>query len=96
MGLFRDRLIVAEYEQALIYTDGRYVRAVGPGRHWLWQVFRRQTAVLFDTRQQSVSLAGQEILTRDHVPLRITLAATYQVSDAATRREPGRAAPQRT
>jgi len=82
MGLFRDRLIVAEYELALIYTEGRYVRAAGPGRHWLWRVFRRQTAAVFDTRQQSVSLAGQEILTRDHVPLRITLAATYQVTDA--------------
>jgi regulator of protease activity HflC (stomatin/prohibitin superfamily) len=81
MGILRHRLIVAEYQRALLYSNGRYVRTVGPGRHWLWRVFRRQTAAVFDMRQQSVSLAGQEILTRDHVPLRIALAATYQVTD---------------
>lgn len=81
MGLLRDRLIVAEYQQALIYSDGRYDRTVGPGRHMLRKVFRRETAAIFDKRQQSVSIGGQEILTKDHVPLRITLAATYQVTD---------------
>ncbi len=49
-----------------------------PLRYWLWKPFLRQTAVTFDMRKQSIWIAGQEILTRDHVPIRLTLAATYQ------------------
>jgi regulator of protease activity HflC (stomatin/prohibitin superfamily) len=81
--MIRTKLIVAEYQKALIYTNGRYVRTVGAGRHVLWHPWLRQSAVVFDMRKQSVSLVGQEILSKDRVPVRLTLAATYQVSDPA-------------
>ena len=84
MGLVYTRLIVAEYQKALLYRNGRYERTVGAGRYTLWNVFLlKQTAHVFDLRKQSVSLAGQEILTHDHVPVRLTLVATYQVTDPA-------------
>jgi regulator of protease activity HflC (stomatin/prohibitin superfamily) len=81
MGIFRVRLIVKEYERALIYQDGRFVRTVGAGRYGLWKFVHKQSAVVFDMRQRPLSLAGQEILTKDHVPLRVTLAAAFQVVD---------------
>ena len=75
------KLSSVKYEKALVYSNGRYVRTVGPGMHWLWLAFHRQTAVLFDMRKQSFSLSGQEILTKNRVPIRLTIAVTYQVSD---------------
>jgi regulator of protease activity HflC (stomatin/prohibitin superfamily) len=66
----------------LLYRNGRFERTVGPGRYTLWNVFRLKiSAHVFDLRKQSVSLAGQEILTKDRVPVRLTLVATYQVTD---------------
>lgn len=82
MGLLYTRLIVAEYQKALVYRNGRFERTVGPGGYTLWNVFRlKMSAHVFDLRKQSVSLAGQEILTKDRVPVRLTLVATYQVTD---------------
>lgn len=78
---FRDHLVVAEYQKALIYRSGRYVRTVGAGRYTLWRAFLRESAVVFDMRKASVSIQGQDILTKDHVPIRVTLVGTYQISD---------------
>lgn len=83
MALIYTRLIVNEFEKALVYANGRYVRTVGPGRHVLWRVpfVLRQTAEVIDVRKQSITLMGQEILTKDRVPVRLTLATTYQITD---------------
>jgi len=77
----RDQLVVAEYEKALVYRAGRYLRTVGAGRYTLWRAFLRESAVVFDVRKASVSIQGQDILTKDRVPIRVTLAAIYRVSD---------------
>jgi len=82
LGLLYTSLIVAEYQKALVYRNGRFERTVGPSRYTLWNVFRlKMSAHVFDLRKQSVSLVGQEILTKDRVPVRLTLVATYQVID---------------
>ena len=81
MALLYQNLVVAEYEKALIYTNGRYTRTVGPGNYRLWKPFLRQGVSVFDMRRQSITIAGQEILTNDPVPIRITQAATYEVID---------------
>jgi regulator of protease activity HflC (stomatin/prohibitin superfamily) len=82
MGVIWNLLIVYEHQRALVYRNGRYVRTVGPGRHRLWRPLLRETAVVFDMRQQAITLAGQEILTSNHVPIRLALAANYRVADA--------------
>lgn len=81
MGVIRKLLIVYEHQRALVYRNGRYVRTVGPGRHRLWRPLLREKAVVFDMRQQAITLAGQEILTSNHVPIRMTVAANYRVAD---------------
>ena len=43
---------------------------------------QKPTVKLVDLRRQSLDVAGQEILTRDRVTLRVNLAAEYQVVDA--------------
>ena len=57
------------------------------GRSLLLEVQRDLKAELADLRLQVLDVAGQEILTRDKVNLRVNLTAGYRVTDvlAATR-----------
>lgn len=76
----REVVEVQEYERGLHYKAGRFDKLLGPGRYtlWFWQ-HRRVRKV--DIRETSQTIQGQEILTRDKVPLRVTLVAQYKVND---------------
>jgi regulator of protease activity HflC (stomatin/prohibitin superfamily) len=80
--LFR-RLQVMEYQKAVLYEDGRYVKTLGPGRYWLNRVYPRQETTLVDVRLASLAVAGQEVLTADKLAVRLTLVAQYRVADPA-------------
>jgi regulator of protease activity HflC (stomatin/prohibitin superfamily) len=75
---------VPEGHQGLLFADGRFVRQLEPGAHLFWQVLQKPAVRIVDLRRQSLDVAGQEILTRDRVTLRVNLAAEYQVVDAVT------------
>ena len=73
---------VSEGQVGLLFVDGAYVRLLEAGTHLFWAVAQKPTVKLVDLRRQSLDVAGQEILTRDRVTLRVNLAAEYQVVDA--------------
>ena len=73
---------VAEGHVGLLFVDGRFVRELASGAHAFWTVTRKVVVKVVDLRRQSLDVAGQEILTRDRVTLRVNLAADYQVIDA--------------
>ena len=76
------RVVVFEYERALEYRDGRFVRTLGPGAYRRW---RHRTAVVkVDVRRRVLAVAGQEVLSSDGLPLRLNLAASFHVADPAT------------
>ena len=76
------RLTVKEYQAALKYVAGRYVGTLGPGRYWVW-TWLGEEAVVVDVRLTAMAVAGQEVLTKDRLPVRLTLALRYRVADAA-------------
>lgn len=84
MGLLglTDVVEVWEYERGLLYEGGRFVRTLEPGRYrtWRWQ---HRTIEKVTTREVSQTVSGQEILTTDKVPVRVTLIAQYAVTDPA-------------
>ena len=52
--------------------------AAGP--HW---IFRPTTVIdKVDVRPKFVSLGGQEVLSKDGVTLKVTIAARYEIADA--------------
>ena len=70
---------VFEYERALTYRRGRFKDVLGPGRYW-YNAYC--TAVeKYDGRPRFLSLKGQEILTSDGVPLKISIAVGYEIED---------------
>ncbi|MEP3276556.1 MAG: slipin family protein [Stappiaceae bacterium] len=68
-------------QAGLLYVDGVFDRVLGPGIHGFWKPGRIVQHKMIDLKRQSVDVAGQEILTRDRVTIRINIAAEYRVVD---------------
>ena len=75
-------LTVRQHQLALKYRKGRYVGTLGPGRHRVW-TWLGEEAVLVDARLASLTVAGQEVLTKERLPVRLTLVARYRLADPA-------------
>jgi len=54
---------------------------LGPGRHAAWTVRRKVQLSVIDTREKQLAVNGQEVMTRDHVSLRLNLVAAWRVAD---------------
>ena len=76
---FRHVICVPEGQAGLVYRHGLYVRRDNAGRHVLWGFGWAMR--LTDLRKASLLVPGQEVLTADHVGLKLSLLVTYQVTD---------------
>jgi len=77
---------VADTAVGLLIVDGELLGPLAPGLHAFWKFQRALKTELVDRRVQSMEIAGQEILTRDKVSLRVNLTALWQVLDAVKAR----------
>src|SRR5262249_32642223 len=59
----------------LLMVDGELTKVLGPGLHAFWKFQRAVHIELVDRRAQAMEVAGQELLTRDWVNLRVGLVA---------------------
>lgn len=73
------RSVIYEYQRGLLFKSGRYVSTLGPGAH----IYFRPThhLQLVDVRLLNVTIPGQEVLSADNVSIKISLAASYKVTD---------------
>jgi len=72
---------VQEKQVGFLYEDGIRVAVLDPGYYLFWKFRRKLRAKVMDTRMSVTEVAGQEILTRDRVSLRLNLSAIYQIAD---------------
>ena len=77
--LAQTRTTVYEYERALKFRHGRFVKVLGPGLYWFFPAFTRIQKI--DVRPTRVAVAGQEVLSADGVAVKASLAATYRIAD---------------
>ena len=77
---------VPDTSVALLIVDGEFTKLLEPGLHVFWKFQRTIKTEFIDKRVQTMEVAGQEILTRDKVSLRVNLTALWQVSDAVQAR----------
>ncbi len=75
---------VGEGERGLVYQHGRFVQEVGPGRHWL--VFGRKL-VRISMKENVFSVANQEVLSADRMPVKATALVTYRITHPRTAAE---------
>lgn len=72
---------VAAWHVGVLKIDGETQPLLPPGLSAWWKVNHLVDAEVVDTRLQLMEVAGQEILTKDKVNLRINLGANWQYSD---------------
>ena len=72
---------VADGHAGLLFIDGVYAETLAPGAHGFWQTGRQIAVRQVDLKRQSLDVAGQEVLTKDRVTIRLNLAADYRVAD---------------
>ena len=70
----------------LLIVDGELREVLKPGLTAYWKYQRSVKVEMADSRLAAMEVAGQEILTRDKVSLRLNLTALWQVTDAVKAR----------
>lgn len=74
------RVEVQEHETVLFFRRGLFVRILEPGHHYLSRYGTRLQ--WFDLRQQILVVNGQEVATKDQVPIKANVQVTWAVADA--------------
>ena len=69
---------VYEWQTGLLYRSGKFVREVGPGRHWL--VFNRSLYTVPRT-EQTITIGAQEVLSQDRLQFKMSGLFTYVISE---------------
>jgi regulator of protease activity HflC (stomatin/prohibitin superfamily) len=72
---------VPQYHVGVLTVDGKVVKLLEPGISAFFKFTRDIKADIVDMRLQAVEVAGQEILTKDKVSLRVTMNAGYRITD---------------
>lgn len=75
-------LQVAQEHVGLLYVDGALTDELTAGRHVLWRTGASIRHVSVDLRLQTLDIAGQELMTKDRVTLRLNAVVTWQTVDA--------------
>ncbi len=75
--------VPAQY-MGLLYINQEFQTQLQPGRHAWWVFGRSLKTEVFDQRLQTMEVSGQDILSKDKVPLRLNLTAGYRILDPLT------------
>ena len=73
--------IVPEASVGVLFVDGQLAKTLAPGAYGFWKPGREIRCDLIDLRLQQVDVAGQELLTKDRINLRMTLTCWYVITD---------------
>ena len=75
-------LTVEESKIGLLFMDNRLIRTLEPGMYGFWLMGPVLRLDQIDLRTLPLEIAGQEILTKDRVSLRVNISAQFRVVDA--------------
>lgn len=73
------KVIVFEYQRALLFNNGICKKIFQAGKHYYF--CSGSSIKIIDLRAVNVTLPGQELLTLDNISIKITISAAYKVSD---------------
>ncbi len=80
MTLYR-KVDVPQYMKAIVMLDGKLHELLDAGTYYYWTYCTNVDVKLVDTRMTKLELAGQEMLTKDKVTLRINFVCNFRVTD---------------
>jgi regulator of protease activity HflC (stomatin/prohibitin superfamily) len=76
---WRHEVQIDEGRCGLLFRKGRFVETLDTGLPVKWG--RRVSVLIIDLRRQSLSVAGQEVLTKDNVGLKSSALVNWQIVD---------------
>ena len=77
VALRPERVVIYDYQRGVLYRRGRRIETLGAGAYWIARGV--SSVVTVDVRSRIAVVAGQEILTADSVPLRVSVTLRYRV-----------------
>jgi regulator of protease activity HflC (stomatin/prohibitin superfamily) len=78
-----ESLLVPQGAMGLVYANGALTETLPPGQYAFWKGVASLKLYTVDRREAVLDVAGQEIITRDKVTLRMNALVTFKVADAA-------------
>ena len=72
---------VARDHAGVYFRNGRYVELLESGRYAFWKKTANTRVVEVDLREKMLDVAGQDVMTADHVTLRLNAVVAYKIVD---------------
>ena len=76
------KVVVAEGAVALLYINKKFTETLESGIYYFWNYKREVEARVVNLKWQELVIAGQEILTKDKIGIRINVVCSYKITDA--------------
>lgn len=76
-----EAVTVDEGRVGVLFVDGRRQDLLPAGAYAFWREVGRVRVLHVDLREQSIDLAGQELMTADKVTLRLNAVVTFRIVD---------------
>ena len=73
---------IDEGRTGLLYRDNKLIRELPAGAFGFWTAHGAVRVEVVDLRRQTLEIAGQEILTKDKVSIRVNVCADYRIVNA--------------
>lgn len=72
-------ITVHRHERVALLRDGRFVRLLGPGRHWIWTLGAMTELVRYDLRAPPTALQADDPLPADLAEAAVVTVARHEV-----------------
>lgn len=72
---------VESFQKGLLFIENSFVKVLEPGNYFYWKGTKSISVIKADLRQLQTEITGQEILSKDKVPLRLNFVCQYKIVD---------------
>lgn len=72
---------IEPYQKGLLFIDNKLEKVLESGNFFFWKGEKSISLQKIDLRQQQLEVSGQEIMTKEKIPLRINFYCQYKIED---------------
>ena len=81
MGLFRKVVSVRPNQVGYLYKKNKFQKKLSPGIYKFFDFYKEIDAVIIPTISKIITIANQEVITKDNISLRISYLVEYQITE---------------
>jgi regulator of protease activity HflC (stomatin/prohibitin superfamily) len=78
---FLSAFTVESFEKGLLFFNREFQKLLEPGDYFFWRGTTSVAVLKADLRQLQLDMAGQEIMTKDKIMLRVNFVCQYRIND---------------